>query len=49
MISGWIDNNFHETALATLKLNSDIYSWRAPNGRMMEDGPTKLKLIFDDI
>ena len=42
-------NTFNEAALATLKLQNKIYNWKAPNGRMMEDGPMKLKLILEDI
>jgi hypothetical protein len=49
MISAWIDNSFNEAALATIKLDEHLYTWQAPNGRVMEDGPTKLKLILDDI
>ena len=49
MMPEWINNSFHESALATLKLNSNLYSWKAPNRRMMEDGLTKIKLILDNI
>ena len=40
MISAWIDNTFDETALATLKLQNELYNWKARGSRMMEDRPT---------
>ena len=47
--AAWIDNTFDESALATIKLQNDLYNWRDSNGRTMEDRPTKLKLILEDI
>ena len=49
MILEWIDNTFDEAALATLKLQDELYNWKALNGRMMEVGLTKLKPILEDI
>ena len=49
MMSVWIDNTFSEASLSTFRLGSDNYSWTDNNGRVMEDGPTKLKLILDDM
>ena len=49
MMSAWIDDVFDESTLVVIKIQNDLYGWRAPNGRMMEDRPMKLKLILEDI
>ena len=49
MVSTWIDNAFDESALIAIKLQHDLYNRGVSNGRMMDDGLTKLKLILEDI
>ena len=48
-MSAWIDNTFDGSTLVIIKIQNDLYGWRALNGRMMEDRPMKLKLILEDI
>ena len=52
MIAAWVRNNFQESALDSLELQSSKYRWSVrldEGGGVRLDGPTMIKLILDTI